>query len=374
MKRFSLILLALVAVLPMLGAQNLEVQNERVANAFAKHIDHIIASFDEHNTGQELAYQFALTDVDGDGINECVVADINMLRCIFKVVGDDVHLISQEVGTDLNWMPISDVYTYLGYDLSNDCTMKYRPLFAGEINIKKNRFTVPHDLGYIPENMNSKSYNRMIFKPHVGNVHLVSTKGKGNETTRVYALDNAADAKKMFRGYSDNYAVPILVPAAFLKNHNPLQFTRWLQGEPQKTVSKDVRNLITTHYFGMKIREIRWLASCAVNERSFYEVVFEPKDGNLLMALVCIAEGEVVSARNAWYGMDENDPKYLAFGMGVDEVMYFAPEIMAMIAGETGLELYVRWPSLEGIHYSIWREVADQWITITDDYHYVMAY
>ena len=44
---------------------------------------------------------------------------------------------------------------------------------------------------------------------------------------------------------------------------------------------------------------------------------------------------------------------------------------MAMIACDAGLELYVRWNSMEGIHYAIWREYEDQWITIQDDYQYL---
>jgi hypothetical protein len=50
------------------------------------------------------------------------------------------------------------------------------------------------------------------------------------------------------------------------------------------------------------------------------------------------------------------------------------PEIMVMTDGKAGFELYVRYHSLEGIHYDIWREVAGQWLTIQGAYHYIMAY
>ena len=47
---------------------------------------------------------------------------------------------------------------------------------------------------------------------------------------------------------------------------------------------------------------------------------------------------------------------------------------MAMVATPAGLELYVRWNSLEGMHYSIWREMDQNWIQIQDDYQYLQAW
>ena len=58
----------------------------------------------------------------------------------------------------------------------------------------------------------------------------------------------------------------------------------------------------------------------------------------------------------------------------IDDLMSLAPEIMVMAATPAGLELYVRWHSFEGVHFDIWREVGDQFLTIQGDYHYVMAY
>ncbi|MBR5101514.1 MAG: hypothetical protein IK092_00135, partial [Muribaculaceae bacterium] len=57
-----------------------------------------------------------------------------------------------------------------------------------------------------------------------------------------------------------------------------------------------------------------------------------------------------------------------------EDVFFHAPQIMAMVACEAGLELYLRWNSYEGIHYAIWREMGSQWIAIQDDYEYLMAY
>ena len=111
-----------------------------------------------------------------------------------------------------------------------------------------------------------------------------------------------------------------------------------------------------------------------MNERSFYQVLFEPRNGRVLTSLVCVAEGQVVSTRNSWIDIDPADNTSTDIGLSIDELMWFEPEIMVMAATEKGLELYVRWSSLEGTHFSIWREVADQFITVQDDYHYIMAY
>ena len=87
-----------------------------------------------------------------------------------------------------------------------------------------------------------------------------------------------------------------------------------------------------------------------------------------------LAEGEVVSAYNDWVELNEND-QYTLSGEDYDKDMFIhAPQIMAMVAAPAGLELYVRWNSLEGIHYSIWREMDTEWIQIQDDYQYLQAY
>ena len=90
--------------------------------------------------------------------------------------------------------------------------------------------------------------------------------------------------------------------------------------------------------------------------------------------MVCIAEGEVVSVYNDWKELSD-DNNYTLSGLDYDkEMFFFAPQIMAMVATPAGLELYVRWNSLEGIHYSIWREMDQNWIQIQDDYQYLRAW
>ena len=89
---------------------------------------------------------------------------------------------------------------------------------------------------------------------------------------------------------------------------------------------------------------------------------------------VVLREGDVASVHNEWYELSK-DNKLTDDGRDyTKELFFFAPQIMAMVATPSGLELYVRWNSLEGIHYSIWREIDSQWIQIQDDYQYLQAY
>ena len=179
--------------------------------------------------------------------------------------------------------------------------------------------------------------------------------------------------KKMFRGYSDYQATPFIVPKAWLNDHNVLNYTRWLNGEKENPVSRDALGIISRFYGGRKVIASKWLASCSINERHFYMVLFEPQNGKGLLSMVCLAEGEVVSAYNEWFELSK-DNKLTDDGRDYSkELFFYAPQIMAIVAAPDGLELYVRWNSLEGIHYSIWREIDSQWIQIQDDYEYIQA-
>ena len=366
---------------------------QRPANAlteedyYCANFSDIIASFDELNSGVEIAYFYSIADLDHDGVKEMVVADVNKLNCVFKVVDGEVHLISPDylVPVDqLNWNTVNDFYTCVNADLSQDVTLRHHPVFAYDIDIAHNRFTVPGDVAKTEQVMRSAGYNRMVFKPHVGNIHFVKAApgtydvdGQPIELglCYTYALDDATATKKMFRGYSNYQAVPIVVPAAWLDEHTPLQYTRWLSGEPERKGNADERRIIGEYYGPQfRIRDITWLAGCELNERSFYEVLLEPRDGKVALAFVCIAEGEVASVRNMWFDQADSDPNAIDFGPDIDDLMSLAPEIMVMAATPAGLELYVRWHSFEGVHFDIWREVGDQFLTIQGDYHYVMAY
>lgn len=385
MKRISIFAAMLAAMLPVLA--------QRPANALTEedyyylNFADVLACFDEETDGVAKAYYYAIADLDNDGSKELVVADVYKTKCVFKVVDGEVHLISPDYtikDDELNFIPINDFYTAVEADRSNDVTVKHHPVFAYDIDIAGNRFTVPGDVAWDEKTMRSTNYNRMIFKPHVGNIHFVKAEPGSYDSDGqlielgmcyTYALDDAALTKKMFRGYSNDYATPIIVPESWLKDHTPLQYSRWLYGEPEVKVSASTRKIIENYYGGQdRIRKIKWLASCDINERSFYEVLFEPRDGKVLLAFVCLAEGSVASTHNMWFDQAKSDPNSIDFGAEIDDVFEFTPEIQVMAATPAGLELYVWWHSFEGLHFDIWREVADQFVTIIGDYHYIMAY
>ena len=360
---------AAMAMFPLLAQTNAKSAKE----CFVANFPDIIESFDDLNSGAEKAWQYAFADVDNDGVDEMIVADAKRLRCVFKAVNGKANLISHEVGEDLNWTLVSQFYTSCDASMNQDITLRHHPLFCTDVNLKRNRFTVGADVINEPSVMYSTVYNRMIFKPHVGNVHFVSKQKVDQGESFTFALDKPAMAKKMFRGYSDGQAVPIVVPDAYLKTHNLLQYSRWLEGEPVHKANADERKLVA-EYYGKEYRisSMKWLAGSEINERSFYQVAFEPKDGRYLTAFVCIAEGTVVSTRNEWFSLNK-EGHIDDFDVEIDDFNGFEPEIMAMVACQAGLELYVRWYSFEGIHYDIWREVADQWVTLQGSYHYVEA-
>ncbi len=384
MKRIILSILLLPALMAVQARPTNALTQE---DYFYAYFDDALACFDETNDGVEKACQYAIADIDGNGKKELVLADINKLKCVFNVVDGQLVLVSPEYvinDNDLNWNSVNNFLVNVDVDRSQDVTLRHRPVFAYDINIAANRFTVPGDVAYSEQEMRSTVYDRMVFKPHVGNIHFVkaapgSYDSDGNTIDLgmcyTYALDDASRTKTMFRGYSDHQAVPIIVPRAWLDDHNPLQFSRWLDGEPVRKGTADVHRIIQQYYGPqVTIRESRWLAGCELNERSFYSVIFEPFDGHVLLAFVCIAEGEVVSTRNMWFDHDPAYPEATQEGPDIDDLMWFSPSIMAMVATPAGLELYVSWGSLEGVHYDIWREVADQFLTIQEGYHYTMAY
>ena len=385
MKRICIFAIMLAVILPL--------QAQRRANALTEedfyyvNFADVLESFDEEVDGVEKAYYYVIEDLDNDGSKELVVADVYKKNCVFKVVDGEVHLISPDYTVDvdkLNFNTVDGFYYSVDADRSNDITIKHHPVFAYDINIERNRFTVPGDVAWEEKVMRSTNYNRMVFKPHVGNIHFVKAEpgtyysdGQPIDLGMcyTYALDDATFTKKMFRGYSSDDATPIIVPSAWLNDHNPLQYKRWLTGEPEPKVDTTVKRLIETYYGGQdRIRTIKWIASCDINERSFYEVLFQPRDGKVLLAFVCLAEGSVVSTRNMWFEQSKSDPNSIDFGAEIDDVFGFTPEIQVMAATPAGLELYVRWYSFEGSHFDIWREVADQFVTIIGDYHYLMAY
>ncbi len=370
MKKF----ISLLSLVLGLGA----VAQAQMPAAVQRHLPSIIENFNINKSNDKLAHWYAFSDVDGDGINEFSVADYakEYISC-YKADNDGAQRIRTIPTGNINWQPLFYIYSTEGRDASLDITLKHRPLFLNDIKIAKNRFSTDNET-WLTEGVDvgkmKRTYNRIIFKPHIGNAKFVSEKATGRNGIFTFALTNASMTKKMFRGYSDYQATPFIVPQAWLNDHNVLDYSRWLNGEKEESASPDVIQLINGFYGNQHVIATKWLASCPANERHFYQVLFAPKNGVGLVAMVCISEGEVVSVYNDWHELSK-DNEYTLSGLDYDEeLFFFAPQIMAMVATPAGLELYVRWNSLEGIHYSIWREMNQNWIQIQDDYQYLQAY
>lgn len=338
----------------------------------------IIENFNINKSMDKTAFWYTFADVNGDGTNEFVIADYGKKDIkTYKIDNSNYKLMSANVTGDVSWVPLFHIYSTEGRNASLDVTLKHRPLFLDKIQIAKNRFTTSNKT-WLTEGVDvgkmKRTYDRIIFKPHIGNAKFVSEKSVDGNGQFTFALTDASMTKKMFRGYSDYQATPFIVPQAWLKDHNVLNYSRWLNGEKEESASRDTQDIISHFYSGRKIIASKWLASCPINERHFYMVLFEPQNHVGLMSMVCLAEGEVVSTYNDWKELNETD-EYTLSGEDYDkEIFFHAPQIMAMVAAPEGLELYVRWNSLEGIHYSIWREVDTQWIMIQDDYEYLQAW
>ena len=261
---------------------------------------------------------------------------------------------------------------------SKDITLRERPLPVRAMNKAKNIFSVVvegeekiADIG---------AYNQMIFKPHQNAVRLSKQERElkkdedgtvvTDEMEYTFKLNDPAIVTKMFRGYDDEEACPWVVKSSFFKNHSLLQYSRWKQGEPVKKASRDVCRMISDYYGGREIVDSRWLASIETAERSFYAVQFAITGTEALAAMVCIAEGEVVSS---WEFQGTVDGSYesgqsIWFVDDEGNFMEHAPEIHCAVATDEGLELYIRLFGGESVQYYILREMGTVWMEMMVDY------
>jgi hypothetical protein len=176
---------------------------------------------------------------------------------------------------------------------------------------------------------------------------------------------------KMFRGYEDNEMAPWVVKKDFFTHHSLLQFSRWKEGEPIKKVTQDTRNIISSYYNGRRIKNIHWLASVDIAERSFYAVQFEHQGGDALAAMVCIAEGSVASVwefHGSMYPQEYKDNEAIWFVDDEGNFMEHAPELQCIVATDQGLEIYLRLYGGESVQYYILREVGSVMMTLQVDY------
>ena len=375
MKKIFFVCIMVLAV-AQVKAQGFELKGKAL-DYHQQYLPEALENFNHEKPFQQLAYWYSYADLNNDGNSDLVLANYDKSRQVVYSFEQGAPVRLKATNSNDDWTPLFYYYSYENINIKNDVTLKFRPLFIDSPQISKNRFTLDNEY-WISANVAKaevKKYNTLVFKPHVNKIKYVGSKDVGNKSVKyTFALTDAKAAKTMFRGYSDYQATPFAVPDAWLKNHDPLQFSRWLTGEKVKTASRDAQDIIKHFYGGRRILATQWLASCPINERHFYMVLFEREGNTGLVAMVCIAEGEVVSAYNDWQVLNQGED-ITESGQSYDKELFFhAPQIMAMVAAPNGLELYVRWNSLEGIHYSILREVDKNWIMIQDDYQYLMAY
>lgn len=351
------------------------------------HLDDILVE----EAGHTAYMYYAKTDVDGDGIDDLIISTESRPTPgrAFKAYSVGKNMRPIEVSSLLDdelasrWTLME--YIKDGWSLpADDITLREPPIFISSMEKAKNEFMGWRDLGNYPP---GSKYTHMVFKPHVNEIRFVKddriySSLDGDtlwQDVREFKLKDPKVVAKMFRGYSDGVAVPVAVTQGFLATHQPLQFSRWLSPEPVRTVDRSAMQIVLAHY-GMKygIMRSQWLATLptSVGNRDYYQVLLVgPKSA--LFATVCIAEGTVASAYEyedySETGYNRDLSNLNMFESDVDGLFSeHLPEIMCIMQTDKGLELYFRWTSMEGTHYSVVREVGTRMLLVLDEYHYWM--
>lgn len=352
------------------------------------HLDDILVE----DVGHTAYMYFAKTDVDGDGIDDLIISTESRPTAgrAFKAYSVGKNMAPVTVNTTvIDSLDHSELWSMTEYIANRwplpagDITVHEPPIFISDMEKAKNEFIGWRESNYPP----GSKYTHMVFKPHVNEIRFagddrIFSSLDGDtlwQSVREFKLKDPKVVAKMFRGYTDGNAVPVAVTRNFLTTHQPLQFSRWLSPEPVRTVDRSAMQIILAHY-GMKysIMRSQWLATLPteVGNRDYYQVLLVgPKSA--LFATVCVAEGTVASAyeyedySETGYKRDLSDLNM--FESDVDGLFSeHLPEIMCIMHTDQGLELYFRWTSMEGTHYSVVREVGTRMVLVVDDYHYWM--
>ena len=277
---------------------------------------------------------------------------------------------------DCFWAEIDQLSSYLTPNL--DITCIQRPLPVREVNLKSNKFVVVVEKDNPVEVIND--YTKMVFKPHINRARLADSKHVQHKDSEGYviaddmrytfSLADPTVLPKMFRGYDNPEMVPWVVKDDFTAGHTLLQFSRWKEGEPEKKAGKDALSIISRFYGGRTVKASKWIANLECAERSFYAVQFNHKGSDALAAMVCVAEGEVVSSWEFHGQVDPNNPddnQSIWFVDDEGDFIAHAPEIQCMAATEQGLVLFVRLFGGESVQYIILRETGETWQCIQRD-------
>lgn len=383
--RFFTFLMMMLAVTGMAWAQD-DIDYEQQGRAetwYADRAESILMRFEglRHDSGQLPQKYVAYPSQQAGDLGFALAVATWDEREIIVYLPDGKNVKAQvakrsDLPKELYWDQISNLGLRTTH--STDITLSERPLPVRSLNKAKNIFEVVIDH---EEGLNPNAYNMMIFKPHQNAVRLASknrdrrTDEEGNVTRDEdhfsFKLNTPSVVSKMFRGYEDTEALPWVVKSSFLKNHIPLQYSRWKDGEPIRKANGDERQIISRYYGGRKIKDAQWIASLPTAERTFYVVQFEHQGDDALAALVCIAEGDVASS---WEFHGNVDPATYHEGESIwfvddeGDFMPHAPEIHCMVATDKGLELYVRLFGGESVQYYILREVGSVWLEMNVDY------
>ncbi|MBR1803931.1 MAG: hypothetical protein IJ775_03380 [Muribaculaceae bacterium] len=378
--------LALAATTIGCWAMTEEEQSHAVWNA----LDNIMVEPD----GTTALMYYQKTDVDNDGIDDLVLFnDDRATRRVLHAysVGrnmNEISLTAAQIERISSERPSLIQYINSSWALpDDDITLKEPPIFISGMEKNKNEFIGWRDLANYPA---GSLYTHMVFKPHVNEINFVRddhifTSLDGDtlwQDTREFKLKNPKVVATMFRGYSDGVAAPVAVTQHFLSTHKPQQFSRWLSPEPKRAMNETTKRIVIEHYGNYyRVAKSQWLATLPtpVGNRDYYMVLLAGKQ-KVIFAIVSLGEGMVASAielvndekEEGEFSSDLSDA-YLLDASDVDDLFdEHGPEIMCIMHTDLGLELYVRWNSMEGTHYSVWREVGTRMVNIIDEYHYWM--
>lgn len=381
-----LTLFTLAAATMSCWAMTEDEQNRTVWNA----LDNLMVEPD----GTSALMYYQKIDLDDDGIDDLVIFNddkaISRKFLAFSVgrnmapinlKAEQIHKISSERPGPIQYICGSWALP------ADDITLKQPPIFISGMQKAKNVFIGWREMENYPH---GNQYTHMVFKPHVNEISFVRdnrifTSLDGDtlwQDTREFKLKNPQVVATMFRGYTDGVAVPVAVTRQFLTTHKPQQFSRWLSPEPLRTMNQGLKQIVVDHYGGYyHVAKSQWLATLPtpVGNRDYYLVLLAGRQ-KVIFAVVTLAEGTVASAieiatdmkEEGEFSSDLSDANLFDTSDLDDLFIEHGPEIMCIMHTDAGLELYVRWNSMEGTHYSIWREIGTRMVNVYDEYHYWM--
>lgn len=245
--------------------------------------------------------------------------------------------------------------------LDTDNTVSQLPLFATAADFKSGTFTaIPYS-----QPATAKAYTKMVLKPHIADARFASTDTNGYSR---FQLSSPQAAKNMFRGYQPHEAAPLVVQSSWLASHSPLQFSRWKAGETKKWRREQWMLDAIAKRYGRAPKSVHWIADVPGAERHFYIAEFDHSGDAgkapvyTLAAVVCFAEGELVSAFDFWGCGDQSAPH--STSLINDACQFRWPEFMVMAGTDAGLEIYLRHADSEKSAYYCIREVGNQWVKV----------